>query len=180
MSDLSTINGTYDSDASHSRLGFVVRHAMVTKVRGSFSDFTGEASGDAFDPSSIKVNVTAQADSFTTGNADRDKHVKSGDFLDVDSNPTLTFTSTSAEIKGNTLELTGDLTISGTTRSVTIPFEFGGEAKDPFGNVRVGFEGGITISRKDFGLSWNAALETGGVLISDAVALELEISAVKK
>ena len=167
MTNLSTINGTYDIDASHSRLGFVVRHAMVTKVRGSFSDFTGEASGDASDPSSIKVNVTAQADSFTTGNADRDKHVKSGDFLDVDSNPTLTFTSTSAEIKG-------------TTQSVTIPFEFGGKAKDPFGNVRVGFEGGITISRKDFGLSWNTALETGGVLISDAVALELEISAIKK
>ncbi|MBY0795335.1 YceI family protein [Corynebacterium parakroppenstedtii] len=180
MTNLSTINGTYEIDASHSRLGFVVRHAMVTKIRGSFSDFTGEASGDASDPSSIKVNVTAQADSFTTGNSDRDNHVKSGDFLDVENNPTLTFTSTSVEINGNTLELTGNLTIKGTTQSVTIPFEFGGEAQDPFGAVRVGFEGGITISRKDFGLSWNAALETGGVLISDSVALELEISAIKK
>ncbi|WP_130864569.1 YceI family protein [Acidipropionibacterium timonense] len=179
MTDITAVNGTFTLDASHSRLGFVTRHAMVTKVRGAFEDFSGTASGNGTDPSSVKVEVTAQAASFTTGSADRDAHVKSADFLDVEQYPTVTFSSTSAAISGDVLELTGDLTIHGQTRSVTIPFEFGGEATDPFGNDRIGFEGRTKISRKDFGLTWNAALETGGVLVSDDVTLELEISAIK-
>ncbi|AOG28425.1 YceI family protein [Cutibacterium avidum] len=180
MTDITAVNGTFTIDPAHSRLGFVTRHAMITKVRGSFDEFAGTASGNGSDASSVSVEVTAQTASFTTGNADRDAHVKSADFLDVENHPTMTFRSTSAAIKDDVLELTGDLTIKGVTKSLTIPFEFGGEALDPFGNTRIGFEGRTKISRRDFGLTWNAALETGGVLVSDEVALELEISAIKQ
>lgn len=180
MTDITAVDGTFAIDPAHSRLGFVTRHAMVTKVRGSFQEFSGTASGDGSDPSGVSVSVTADATSFTTGNQDRDQHVLSADFLDAENHPTLTFTSTGASIEGDVLRLTGDLTIKGVTRSVTIPFEFGGEAVDPFGNDRIGFEGRTRISRKDFGLTWNAALETGGVLVSDEVTLELEISAIKQ
>lgn len=180
MTNLSDLNGTYVLDPAHTRLGFVTRHAMVTKVRGSFTDFEGTASGNGSDPSSAKVAVSIATDSFTTGVADRDAHIKSGDFLETDKFPKITFASTSAAVKGDDLELTGDLTIKGITKSVTIPFEFDGEAKDPFGNTRIGFEGKTKISRKDFGITWNAALETGGVLVSDDVTLELEVSAIKQ
>lgn len=180
MTALSELNGTFTIDPTHTRLGFTTRHAMVSKVHGSFTEFTGSASGDASDPSSAKVDVTIKTDSFTTGVADRDAHIKSGDFLEVEKFPEITFTSTSAAISGETLELTGDLTIKGVTKSITIPFEFIGEAKDPFGNDRLGFEGKTKISRKDFGITWNAALETGGVLVSDDVALEFEVEAVKQ
>ncbi|MCI1748322.1 MAG: YceI family protein [Acidipropionibacterium sp.] len=180
MTTLAELNGTYTIDPAHTRLGFVTRHAMVTKVRGSFTDFEGTASGNGSDPSSAAVSVTIKTDSFTTGVADRDGHIKSGDFLEVDKYPTIAFASTSASVDGETLELTGDLTIKGVTKSVTIPFEFDGEAKDPFGNTRIGFEGKTKISRKDFGITWNAALETGGVLVSDEITLELEISAIKQ
>lgn len=180
MTDITAVNGTFTIDPAHSRLGFVTRHAMITKVRGSFDEFAGTASGNGSDASSVSVEVTAQTASFTTGNADRDAHVKSADFLDVENHPTMTFRSTSAAIKDDVLELTGDLTINGVTKCLTIPFEFGGEALDPFGNTRIGFEGRTKISRTDFGLTWNAALETGGVLVSDDVALELEISAIKQ
>ncbi|WCC79915.1 YceI family protein [Cutibacterium equinum] len=180
MTDITAVNGTYTIDSAHSRLGFVTRHAMVTKVRGSFDEFEGTASGNGSDASTVSVEVTAQTASFVTGNSDRDAHVKSADFLDVENHPTMTFRSTSAAIKGNVLELTGDLTIKGVTKSLTIPFEFGGEAVDPFGNSRIGFEGRSKISRKDFGLTYNAVLETGGVLVSDEVTLEIEISAIKQ
>lgn len=180
MTSLAELNGTYTLDPTHTRLGFVTRHAMVTKVRGSFADFEGTASGDGADPSSAKVAVTIKTDSFSTGVPDRDGHIKSGDFLEVDKYPEITFVSSGAAVKGEDLELTGDLTIKGVTKSVTIPFEFDGEAKDPFGNTRIGFEGKTKISRKDFGITWNAALETGGVLVSDDVTLELEVSAIKQ
>lgn len=180
MTSLAELNGTYNLDPTHTRLGFVARHAMVSKVRGSFTELEGTASGNGADPSSAKVSVTVKTDSFTTGVADRDGHIKSGDFLEVDKYPEITFVSTGAAIKGDELELTGDLTIKGVTKSITIPFEFNGEAKDPFGNTRIGFEGKTKISRKDFGITWNAALETGGVLVSDEVTLELEVEGVKQ
>lgn len=180
MTSIVDVNGSFALDPAHTRLGFVARHAMVTKVRGSFTKFSGTASGSGADPAHAKVDVTLEASSFTTGNADRDKHVLSPDFLDVAKYPKITFHSTSAAIKGDVLELTGDLTIRDTTRAITIPFEFGGEATDPFGNDRIGFEGSAKISRKDFGITWNAALETGGVLVSDQITLELEIAAVKQ
>ncbi len=178
MTSLAELNGNYTLDPTHTRLGFVTRHAMVSKVRGSFTELEGTASGNGADPSSAKVSVTVKTDSFTTGVADRDGHIKSGDFLEVDKYPEITFVSTDAAIKGDDLELTGDRTIKGVTKSITIPFEFNGEAKDPFGNTRIGFEGKTKISRKDFGITWNAALETGGVLVSDEVTLELEVEAV--
>lgn len=178
MTALAEINGTYTIDPTHTRLGFTTRHAMVSKVHGSFTEFTGTASGNGADPSSAKVEVTIKTDSFTTGVADRDGHIKSGDFLEVEKYPEITFASTSAAVSGEDLELTGDLTIKGVTKQITIPFEFLGEVKDPFGNTRIGFEGKTKISRKDFGITWNAALETGGVLVSDDVTLEFEVEAV--
>ena len=176
---IADITGDYTLDLSHSRLGFTARHAMVTKVRGQFKDFAGTARVDTANPSSSSVNVAIVVASVDTGSADRDGHLKSGDFFDVESNPEITFTSTSVERDGSDWNITGDLAIRGTTKSVTIPFEETGSAQDPFGNVRIGFEGRTTISRKDWDLTWNAALETGGVLVSDKIVLEFDISAIK-
>lgn len=179
MTDLTSLNGTYALDPSHSRIGFVTRHAMVTKVRGSFNDFEGTATtGEGIaDPS---IAVTIQVASVDTRSADRDAHLRSGDFFDVEKYPTITFRSTKIDaVDAGTLRVTGDLTIKDVTRPVTIDFEYNGSATDPFGNERVGLEGSVVVNRKDFGLTWNAALETGGVLVSEKVTLEFEVSAVK-
>lgn len=174
------LTGDYTLDTAHSRIGFVARHAMVTKVRGAFGEFTGAVRADGADPSKSTVNVTIDVKSIDTGNADRDGHLRSNDFLEMDEYPQITFVSTAVSQSGDTMfEITGDLTIKGVTRSVAIPFEFAGAAKDPFGNERIGFEGSIAINRKDYGITWNAALETGGVLVSDKITLEFDISAVK-
>lgn len=181
MTQLSEINGTYVLDASHSRLGFVTRHAMVAKVRGSFDEYTGQAVIDGAKPSASTLEVLVQTASIDTRNADRDAHLRGGDFFDSDAHPQITFRGTGFDItQPDTVEVTGDLTIKDVTRSVTIPFTFEGVATDPFGNQRIGFEGSVDISRSDFGLTWNAALETGGVLVSDKVVLELEVSAIKQ
>jgi polyisoprenoid-binding protein YceI len=178
--DLQTLTGTYTIDAAHSRFGFVARHAMVTKVRGAFNEFEGSAVIDGVDPSNSSVNVTLQVASVDTRNAQRDNHLRTNDFLDVDNFPVITFASTSVSHEGgNDFVVTGDHTIKDVTKSVAIPLEFQGAAKDPFGNDRIGFEGSIVINRKDWGVSWNAALETGGVLVSEKVTLEFEISAIK-
>ena len=180
MSGLTTINGTFNLDPSHTRLGFVARHAMVTKVRGSFDEIEGTASGDGQNPTSAQIHVVAQAASLNTGNSGRDEHVRGADFLDVEQFPTVTFTSTAVEVvDDDTLNVTGDLSIKDVTKPVTIAFDFNGQAQDPFGNIRIGFEGKTKVSRKDWGLTWNAALETGGVLVSDEITLELEVSAIK-
>ena len=127
-----------------------------------------------------KAEVTINASSIDTRNADRDGHLKSNDFFDMENYPEITFTSTKIAPNGSGgVDVTGDLTIKGTTKSVTIPFEYEGTATDPFGNQRAGFEGTTTLNRTDFGLTWNAALETGGVLVSEKITLELEISAIK-
>jgi polyisoprenoid-binding protein YceI len=175
----SVLTGDYTIDASHSRLGFSARHAMVTTVRGQFGDFDGAAHVDAENPAASTVALTIRAASIATGTADRDGHLTSGDFFDVENHPDLTFTSTSVERDGTEWTITGDLTIKGVTKSVTIPFEETGTAVDPFGNTRVGFEGATTINRKDWDLTWNAALETGGVLVSEKIKLEFDISAIK-
>ena len=180
MSQLTELQGTYVLDPSHTAIGFVTRHAMVTKVRGSFEKYTGTATIDGANPSASTLNVDIKADSINTRNADRDAHVRSGDFLDVETYPEITFRGTDFAVKGDVVDVTGDLTIRGTTKSVTIPFEFQGAAKDPFGNERIGFEGSADISRADFGLTWNAALETGGFLVADKVTLEFEVSAIKQ
>jgi polyisoprenoid-binding protein YceI len=178
--DLAQLSGTYTLDPSHTRIGFVARHAMVTKVRGSFNDFDGSAVLDGGDPAHSSARVTIQAASIDTRNAQRDEHLRSNDFLAMEEYPEITFVSTSVRPAGDRdFELSGDLTIKGVTRAVSIPFTFEGAATDPFGNLRVGFEGSVTINRKDYGVSWNAALEAGGVLVSDKVTLEFDVSAVK-
>ena len=177
---LTELTGSYTLDPAHTRIGFVARHAMVTKVRGAFNEFEGTATLDGANPANSSAQVTISTASIDTRNAQRDGHLRSNDFLAMDEYPQITFVSTGArQVDESSFELTGDLTIKGVTNPITIPFSFEGAAKDPFGNLRVGFEGAVTINRKDYGITWNAALETGGVLVSDKVTLEFEISAVK-
>jgi len=177
---LTDLTGTWTLDPAHTRIGFVARHAMVTKVRGSFNEFEGTAVLDGANPANSHAEVTIKAASIDTRNAQRDEHLRSNDFLAMQEHPEITFTSTGVrQADDTTFELTGDLTIRGVTKSVTIPFTFEGAAKDPFGNLRAGFEGSVAINRKDWGVTWNAALEGGGVLVSDRVTLEFEISAIK-
>lgn len=178
--DLSTLTGDYTIDAAHSRFGFVARHAMVTKVRGSFNEFEGTATIDGTDPGKSSVSITLQVASIDTRNAQRDEHLRTNDFLDVATYPTITFTSTRiTKVNDTDYEVTGDLTIKDVTKPITLPLEFQGAATDPFGNARIGFEGSVQINRKDWGVTWNVALETGGVLVSEKVTLEFEISAIK-
>lgn len=181
MTDMTALEGSYAIDPTHSTLAFVARHAMITKVRGSFTDFSGSAEIHGSAPETCTVNVDIDVASVDTRNKDRDEHLKSGDFFEVEKFPKITFNSTGFEVTdSSTVEITGDLTIKDVTKSVTIPFEFGGEALDPFGNTRIGFEGKTEVNRRDFNLTWNAALDTGGVLVSEKITLEFEISAIKQ
>ena len=174
------ITGDYALDVTHSRLGFSARHAMVTTVRGQFKEFSGTAHIDAANPAASSVTVSIVPSSIDTGNADRDAHLKSGDFFEVEAHPEITFVSTRVEREDDvTWQITGDLTIKGISNEVTLEFEQTGSARDPFGNLRVGFEGGTAINRKDWGLTWNATLETGGVLVSDKIRLDFDISAIQ-
>jgi polyisoprenoid-binding protein YceI len=174
------IAGTYTLDPSHSRIGFVARHAMIAKVRGAFNEVSGTATIDGANPAASSLNVTIAAGSVDTRDANRDGHLASPDFFDVATYPTITFVATGFEVVDEeTVEVTGDLTIKGVTKPVTIPFAFGGAAVDPFGNSRIGFDGSVVVNRKDWGLTWNAALEAGGVLVSDKVTLEFEVSAIR-
>lgn len=171
--------GTWNVDPSHSNVGFTARHLMVTKVRGSFGTFGGSITV-ADDPLQSKVEATVDAASIDTSDANRDGHLKSADFFDVENFPTWTFVSTGLDAKGgNEYTLTGDLTIKGVTKSVDFALEFDGVATDPWGNTKAGFTAETEISRKDFGLEWNVALETGGVLVGDKVKIQLDIQAVK-
>jgi polyisoprenoid-binding protein YceI len=180
QSTLTDLTGTYTLDPAHTRIGFVARHAMVTKVRGAFNEFEGTGTLDGTNPANSRVQVTIDTASIDTRNAQRDEHLRGNDFLAMKEYPRITFSSTGVrQLDDTTFEVTGDLTIKGVTNSITVPFAFEGAAKDPFGNLRIGFEGSVTINRKDYGITWNAALETGGVLVSDKVTLEFEISAIK-
>ena len=180
QSSLTDLTGTYTLDPAHTRIGFVARHAMVTKVRGAFNEFEGTGTLDGTNPANSRVQVTIDTASIDTRNAQRDEHLRGNDFLAMKEYPRITFSSTGVrQLDDTTFEVTGDLTIKGVTNSITVPFTFEGAAKDPFGNLRIGFEGSVTINRKDYGITWNAALETGGVLVSDKVTLEFEISAIK-
>ncbi|MFJ8051919.1 YceI family protein [Streptomyces luteogriseus] len=178
--ELAALTGDYTIDPAHSTIGFVARHAMVTNVKGSFQDFTGTLHLDGTDPSQSTASLDVVMDSIETGNADRDGHLKSADFFKADEFPAMTFRSTKAEaLGGDDYRITGDLTILGITRPLAIDLEFNGAAKDPFGNERVGFEGKAEILRSEWGLTWNAALETGGVLVSDKIKLNFDISAIR-
>jgi polyisoprenoid-binding protein YceI len=173
------LTGSWTLDPGHTRIGFSARHAMVTTVRGAFDEFEGTAQIDAANPGSSSAKVTIKAASITTGQADRDGHLRSADFLDVETFPELTYVATGVErTDATTWVVTGDLTIKGVTNPVAVEFEYAGTATDPFGNLRAGFEGTATINRKDWGLTWNAALETGGVLVSEKIKLELDVSAI--
>ncbi|MEO6509778.1 MAG: YceI family protein [Nocardioides sp.] len=177
---LEDITGDYALDVAHTRLGFSARHAMVTTVRGQFKEFAGTAHVDTQNPANSKVELTIDATSVDTGNDQRNGHLASADFFDVEAHPQITFVSTEVERADDTTwVVTGDLTIKGTSNPVTIEFEQTGSARDPFGNLRVGFEGSTAINRKDWGLTYNAALETGGVLVSDRIKLDFDISAIQ-
>ena len=175
-----TLTGTYTVDPTHSRIGFVARHAMVTKVRGSFNEFEGSGYFDASVPANSKLQLTIKAASIDTRNADRDAHLRSNDFFAMDIYPTITFSSTAVDqIDAERYQVTGDLTIKDVTKQVTVDFDYTGTAVDPYGNTRIGFEGRTTVNRKDWGVNWNAALEAGGVLVSEKVTLEFDVSAIR-
>lgn len=178
---MSEATGTYNIDPAHTRIGFVARHAMVTKVRGSFNEFTGSGYFDADSPSASRLELTLQVASIDTRNADRDNHLKTNDFLDLENYPTIRFVSTSVEKTGDdTYEVTGDLTIKDVTKPVTVEFELSGPVQDPWGNTRIGLDGNAVINRKDWGVNFNVALEAGGLLVSDRITLEFEVAAIKE
>lgn len=179
MSDLNSLTpGTWNVDPSHSGLNFSVKHLMVSKVRGRFGSFTGTLEV-ASDPLQSSVTATANVDSITTGDQGRDDHLKSADFFDAATFPTIEFKSTKIEADGDDFVLFADLTIRGVTKNVKFKLEFEGVGKDPWGNTKAGFTAETEINRKDWGLEWNAALETGGVLVGEKVKLQLDIQAAK-
>lgn len=176
----SALTGTWTIDASHTRIGFTARHAMVTKVRGSFTEFAGTANLDAENPGASAVDLTIEVPSIDTGNSQRDEHLRTNDFFDAETYPQIRFVSTGVEqVDGENYRLVGDLTIKDVTKSVAVDFEFTGLAVDPWGNQRAGFEGRATINRKDWGVNFNAALEAGGVLVSEKIGLEFDVSAIR-
>lgn len=175
MAHLTT--GTWNLDASHSEIGMTVRHAGISKVRAIFEEADATLTVSENDVATLEASV--KANSFNSKNADRDGHVRGEDFLDAENHPELTFKADSITASGEEFEITGDLTIRGVTKTVTFETEFGGQAVDPFGMTRAGFSANTVISRKEFGLTWNVALEAGGVLVSDKVKISLDISAIK-
>ncbi|UER53498.1 YceI family protein [Kineosporiaceae bacterium SCSIO 59966] len=171
--------GTYVVDPAHSEVGFTARHAMVTKVRGTFNDVQGTiVIGD--DPADSSATATIQVASVDTRSADRDAHLRSADFFDVENYPEMTFRTTGVRPDGEDYLVDGELTIKGVTKPVTLKVEFTGVATDPFGNQRAGFSGETEVDREQWGLTWNAALETGGVLVSRKVRLAFDVSAIKQ
>ncbi|HEX4983863.1 MAG TPA: YceI family protein [Ilumatobacteraceae bacterium] len=170
--------GTWTIDAPHSTIGFVARHMMLSKVRGRFTDFT--ASIEVADPpQNSTVFAEVQMASVTTGEEGRDSHLRTNDFFDVENHPTMTLRSTGFEADGDDYVMHADLTIKGTTLPVDFELEFAGVGQDPWGGTRAGFTASTTINRRDFGVEWNAPLETGGVLVGDKVAVELDVQLVK-
>jgi polyisoprenoid-binding protein YceI len=178
--DLAHLTGDYTIDPAHSRIGFGVRHAMVTNVRGEFTEYEGKVFLDGSKPANSKAELVIKVASIDTKQAQRDEHLRTGDFFAAETHPEITFRSTSAErVDDETYRLHGDLTIKGVTHPVSLDLEYTGAATDVYGANRVGFEGSTTIDRTKWGLTYNAALETGGVLIGEKVKLSLDISAVK-
>jgi polyisoprenoid-binding protein YceI len=174
------LTGTWDIDTVHSTVGFAARHAMVATTRGHFTVFTGGATIDAENPANSTLWLDIDADSVNTGTEQRDQHLRSTDFFKVTEHPHIAFRSTNVKVEDDDIITAGDLSVAGVTHHVEVSWEFNGVAKDPFGNVKSGWEGTATINRKDWGLVWNAALETGGFLVSDKIKLVLEIEANKR
>lgn len=176
----STLNGDWTIDPSHSRFGFSTRHAMVTRVRGAFNDVEGRVHLDTQDWDNSVVEITVQVGSVDTRNAQRDEHLRSSDFFDAENFPVISFTSTGMdEVDESRFIVSGDLTIRGISRPITIPLELTGIDTDADGSLRAGLEGGRRIDRKDWGVTWNTPLDSGGVLVSDKISLEFELSLIK-
>lgn len=171
--------GTYEIDPSHSTVEFVARHLMISKVRGSFDTFSGQIH-IAEDPLQSSAEVTIDASSVNTRDAQRDAHLRSPDFLNVDEYPTLEFRSTRLDPTGADWKLEGDLTVRGVTRPVTLTVSHEGAVVDPWGNSRLGFTAHTEVDREEWGLTWNQTLETGGVLVSKKIGIDLNVEAVKK
>lgn len=169
---------TWKIDAAHTNLGFTVKHMMVSRVRGSFTRVEGIIDGEPTDLAASKVNFKVQMDSINTNNEDRDNHLRSGDFFDVEKFPTMDFVSTKIiEVSEDEFELAGDLTIKGVTKEVIFKAEFEGKAVDPWGQDVAGFTAEGSIDRKEFGLTWNQVLETGGFLVGDKINITIELEA---
>jgi polyisoprenoid-binding protein YceI len=173
--------GTWNIDPTHSAIGFSVRHMVVSKTRGRFNKWSGQLRFDAENPAASSVEVNIDPASLDTGDAQRDTHLRSPDFFDVEKYPSAAFQSTNVEVAGaDRYRVTGNLTVHGVTRPVVLFVTYEGSGKDPWGGERAGFSATTTIDRKDFGLEWNKALETGGLLVGEKVELNLEIEAVKQ
>jgi len=176
--EITLANTTYNFDKSHSEAVFQVRH-LVTRVRGRFSDFEGSLQHDDANPEASSVTFTIKAASIDTNEEQRDTHLKSADFFEVEKYPTIAFKSKRvAKKSAEQFDVVGDLTIKDVTKEISLPVTFLGEAKDPWGNKRLGFESEVMLNRKDFGLSWNAALETGGFLVGDDVKVSLSVQGI--
>jgi polyisoprenoid-binding protein YceI len=170
--------GTWTLDPTHSTVSFVARHLMISKVRGTFDEFTAEVTiGE--DPLASTLTAEVQMVSVNTGNADRDNHLRANDFFDVANHPTMKLVSTGFSGSGDTFTMTADLTIRGVTQSVSFDLEFSGVGGDPWGGTRAGFTATTSINRKDFGVEWNAPLETGGVMLGEKVQIELDVQLVR-
>lgn len=168
-------------DASHSQVQFSVRHMMISKVRGTFETFSGTVEFDEQNPANSSVNVQIDTASIQTKDEKRDGHLKSPDFLDVASHPQLTFTSKRVEVVDESHgRIIGDLTIRGVTKEVVLETEYNGQSKAPWGTTSAGFSAETKINRKDWGLNWNVALETGGLLVGEEVTISIEIEIVKQ
>ena len=170
----------YTIDPSHATVGFKVTHFTVSKVRGGFGEFSGNIRYNPDDLSDSGVEVTITANSIDTGHAQRDEHLRSPDFLEVDEHPTILFKSTKVEKTDDGMMLIGELTMRGVTREVSFPFEMVGPIKDPLGMMRIGVEGELTIDRRDWGLEWSRAMETGGLFVGHEVDIELIAEATRK
>lgn len=167
---------TYQIDQAHSTIRFWVRHLMIAKVHGEFPDVTGTVTGGASDPESAQIDVTVNTASLTTGNEQRDGHLKSGDFLDVEAFPTMTFKSTSIKKVGESdFEVTGDLTLHGVTKPIVLKAELTPEVASPFGGFKVGVSATGTVNREEFGMTWNQALEAGGVLVGKEIHFTIDL-----
>ncbi|MFF2447047.1 YceI family protein [Neobacillus sp. NPDC058068] len=170
----------WNVDTAHSSIDFSIRHMMVSKVKGTFHTFEASIEADLDDLTTASIEFSVDVNSVDTRNEDRDNHLRSADFFDVENNPKMTFKSTKIIKKSpGEYEITGDLTIRGTTNPETFTLTYEGSGKDPWGNVKAGFEAHGSISRSEYGLKWNAALETGGVLVADQVQITLEVQAAK-
>lgn len=174
-------SSTWKIDPSHSAIHFSVRHMVVSKTRGRFTRFGGQIVFDPANPAASSVEVTIEPASIDTADAQRDAHLKSPDFFDVEKFPQASFRSTSVQdLGGDKLRVDGELTVRGVSRTLSFEAVFEGSARDPWGGERSGFSGSLSLDRREFGLQWNKALETGGVLVGDKVELSLEVEAVKQ